>query len=277
MDVHPFQRLLLATEHTEFDVGAERVAFELARRCRLPLAAVLPIVSNPEYEATAPELALACEHAASAKGEALYAAAEAADVDLDLNLRRGDEPYLEIVDEARARHTDLIIARRRGKQGFLAQLMVGEMIGKVVRFAPCSVLLVPRACRMWEGRILAAIDDTAAAATVVATAQRVAAGCGLPLLVASVAAHDTAVAVSGAEAAVAAALRTIRESGREADGRVVCGPPAESIAALAHDSGADLIVAGRGGSHSAWKRHGFGGTVRKIAGLAACPVLIAAA
>ena len=277
MDDRPFQRLLLATEHTEFDVGAERVAFELARHCRLPLAAVLPILTNPEYEATAPEHALACEQAASAKGEALYAAARAADVDLELSVRRGDEPYLEIVDEARARHADLIVARRRGKQGFLAQLLVGEMIGNVVRFAPCSVVLVPRGCRMWETRILAAIDDTAAAATVVATAQRVAAGCGLPLLVASVAAHDTPAAVGGAEAAVAAALRTIRESGRDADGRVVYGPAAESIAALAHDSGADLVVAGRGGSHSAWKRHGFGATAKKIAGFAACPVLIVAA
>jgi hypothetical protein len=275
VDDHPFQRLLLATEHTEFDVGAERVAFELARRCRLPLAAVLPIVTNPEYEVTAPELALACEQAASAKREALYAAARAAGVDLDLNVRRGDEPHLEIVDEARARHADLIVARRRGRQGFLAQLLVGEMIGNVVRCAPCSVLLVPRACRMWEARILAAIDDSAAAAPVVATAQRVAAGCGLPLLVASVAAQDTAAATSSAEAAVAAALRTIRGSGSNAEGRVVRGPPAESIAALAHDCGADLIVAGRGGSPSAWKRHGFGATGRKIAGLAACPVLIA--
>ena len=49
-----FTRLLLATEHTEFDVGAERVALALARRHGLPLAAVLPIVSNVEYESVAP-------------------------------------------------------------------------------------------------------------------------------------------------------------------------------------------------------------------------------
>ena len=52
----PWSRLLLATEHTEFDVGAERVALELARRRGVPLAGVFPIVSNIEYESVAPEL-----------------------------------------------------------------------------------------------------------------------------------------------------------------------------------------------------------------------------
>ena len=33
-----FHHLLLATEHSEFDSGAEALAFALARRCQLPLA-----------------------------------------------------------------------------------------------------------------------------------------------------------------------------------------------------------------------------------------------
>ena len=53
----PYARILLATEHTEFDSGAERVAFDLALRWGAPLAAVEPLVTNAEYEAVAPELA----------------------------------------------------------------------------------------------------------------------------------------------------------------------------------------------------------------------------
>jgi len=34
-----FGRILLATEHTEFDAGAERLAFELAKACAVPWAA----------------------------------------------------------------------------------------------------------------------------------------------------------------------------------------------------------------------------------------------
>ena len=43
-----FARLLLATEHTEFDTGAETLALALAQRCLLPLTMVLPLLSNPE-------------------------------------------------------------------------------------------------------------------------------------------------------------------------------------------------------------------------------------
>jgi nucleotide-binding universal stress UspA family protein len=273
---HPFQRILLATEHTEFDVGAEAVALALARRCGVPLAAVLPIVTNPEYEVTDPALARSVEQLASAGGEALRAAAAAAQVELDLSIRRGEEAYREIVAEARARRSDLIVARRRGKQGFLARAMVGEMVGNVVREASCSVLLVPRACRMWNARILVAVDDTPAAAGVVATAVRVAAGCGVPLVVASVAVHDTAAARALAAAAADAGLRAVEAAGAHGERRVVVGPPAERIAALAGETGADLIVVGRGGSHSALRRMVFGGTARRIVGLAACPVLIVA-
>jgi hypothetical protein len=56
-----FTRLLLATEHTEFDTGAERLAISMAQHCQLPLAVVLPLVSNPEYESLAPEIAMRAE------------------------------------------------------------------------------------------------------------------------------------------------------------------------------------------------------------------------
>jgi hypothetical protein len=51
----PFSRVLLATEGTEFDVGAERVGIDLAASCGLPLLAVLPLVTNDVYESIAPE------------------------------------------------------------------------------------------------------------------------------------------------------------------------------------------------------------------------------
>ncbi len=274
MTDHPFARILLATEHTEFDVGAERVAFELARRCGVPLAVVIPLESNPEFEAAAPERALSVENAVHARSDELCAAARAAAVAIDIRVRRGEEPFREIVAEARARGTDLIVARRRGKRGFLARMMVGEMIGNVVREAPCSVLLVPRACRMWTKRILVAVDDSASAASVVATANRVAAGCGLPLVVASVAAHDTASARSKADSAIAGALHAIRGSGSEAEGRVAFGPAAERIASLAREASAELIIVGRGGGHSSFTRLVFGSTAKRIAGLADCPVLL---
>src|SRR5512139_2412825 len=104
-----FERILLATEHTDFDVGSERVAIELARHCSLPLMVVLPLVSNPEFEAEAPQLALRAEHKALERLLQLRATADAAGVQLDVHVRRGEEPYREIIADATERKADLVV------------------------------------------------------------------------------------------------------------------------------------------------------------------------
>lgn len=269
-----FERILLATEHTEFDIGAERLAIDIARECGLPLGGVLPIVSNVEYEAVAPELVAQAEEEAFAKLMQLRLEAQRAGVELDIRVRRGEEPYREIIAEAQARNANLIVTRRRGKRGFLANLMVGEMVGKVATLAPCSVLLVPRASRMWSQRVLAAVDTSRAAEAVAATAARVAVRCKLPLLIASVATDDNADSRGAAETAVARAIEVARRLGATAEGRTLVGRPPERIADLASDTGADLLVVGRRGESDVLQRVLLGGTAQKITGLAQCPVLV---
>jgi nucleotide-binding universal stress UspA family protein len=234
---------------------------------------VLPFVSNVEYETVAPEAVARAEKDVFARITQLQGVAQAAGVAFDIRVRRGEEPYREIIAEAQARSADLIIARRRGKRGFFANLMVGEMVGKVATHAPCSVLLVPRAGRVWTRRVLAAVDGTRATASVAATAARIAVEAGVPLVVVSVAVRDTPDGRAVAQAAVAAAASTAQALGATVDGRVVAGPAAETIAALATESGADLIVAGRGGPSSHGRFH-LGGNAHRIIGIASCPVLV---
>jgi nucleotide-binding universal stress UspA family protein len=269
----PWTRILLATEHTEFDVGAERLALDLARQRGLRLTGVLPIVSNDEYESVAPEFAARAEEAVHARVVALRDDAARAGVDLDLRIRRGEAPWREIVAEARSLGADLVVARRRGKQGLLANLLVGEMVGKVAAHAPCSVLLVPRAAQPWSHRVLAAVDDPPAAASVAEAAARVAAAGRLPLLMVSVAVHDTPDGRAAAEAAVAGALRVAGEMGVAAEGRIAVGRVADAIATLAAESGADLTVVGRGGPGSLGRLR-LGGNAHRIVGLAAGAVLV---
>jgi nucleotide-binding universal stress UspA family protein len=197
---HPFERVLLATEHTEFDAGAERLALDLAKRCGLPLSVVLPVVSNPEYEIIAPQLAERGEQEAAAKIRMLRQTAEAEGVKIDVVARRGEEPYHEIVREASERQSDLVIIRRRGKRSFLSNLLIGEMVSKVVGHAPCSVLFVPRAARMWSRGILAAVDASPNARNVAHFAGKIAAQCELPLTLVSVASHAADSIAAQAEA-----------------------------------------------------------------------------
>ena len=269
----PYARLLLATEHTEFDAGSEHVALELARQRGVPLAGIVPIVSNVEYESVAPELVARVEEGVHARLVALRGDAQRAGVALELRVRRGEEPWREIVAEARERGADLLIVRRRGKRSFLANLMVGEMVGKVATAAPCSVLLVPRAARVWTRRVLAGIDGTRMGTDVARAAARMAVSAGLPLTVASVAVHDTANERAAADAVVAAAVSAARTEGADVEGHVAAGRAADAIAALAAASGADLLVVGRGGPEAHGRLH-LGSNAQRIAGLAACAVLV---
>ncbi|MBI3902932.1 MAG: universal stress protein [Nitrosomonadales bacterium] len=273
MNTHPFFRLLLASEHTEFDVGAERVALEMAHSCGLPLNAVLPVLSNPEFEAAAPQLAERAEREAATKIAALRAQAQQAGVELNIVARHGSEPYREIVDEATRCDSDLIIVRRRGKQGFLARLLVGEMVSKVVSHAPCSVLFVPRAAHMWSHGVLAAIDSSVAATRVATVAAAIAARCGLPLTFISVASHDTPTLRAEAEKNLASAMNIASAAGANALGRILIGKAFELILAAAKTQGTDLIVIGRHGESNV-VRAPLGGTTQKVLGLAESPVLV---
>lgn len=267
----PFSRLLLATEHTDFDRGAEAIAFALAARCQLPLAGVMPLVSNAEFEAAAPQLAERADAEAGARADAVEAAAAARGVALTLRVRRGAEPFEEIVAEARERHADLIVVRRRGKRGFLAKLMFGEMVGKVLAHAPCSVLLCPRAAAMWQRRVLVGVDPQAPDAGSVEQAARVAAECGIGLQLVAVAESESARA--GAEAAVVAAVGRARALVADVAGEVRTGRPHDGLIAAAAACGADLIVVGRH-VHPLPGRAWIGGTAQKVIGLADGPVLV---
>lgn len=266
-----FTRLLLATEHGEFDSGAEAMAFALAQRYQLPLATVLPLVSNPEYKDIAPKVAAQAEQEAAAKIAQLREQAQAAGVSIDLHLRRGEESYREIVDEASAQGSDVIIIRRRGKRSFLANLMVGELASKVVAHAPCHVLIVSREARMWQQRVLVAAEASAQGRQVVVAAMAVAAQCGLPLYLVTVV--HTEAQRSQADAFVIEKIKQAQAQGVVARGEVRVGKPYKEILAARVACQADLIVMGSRGE-ARLGRALVGGVAQKVMGLSEQPVLI---
>jgi len=262
--------LLLATEHTEHDRGAEAVALALAHRRGEPLAVVLPLARDAELEMTAPAAAERADAEAATRREALAALARNAGVTLDLRLRRGPEPHAEILAEARERTTDLLVIRRRGRRGRLANLLVGEMVSRVLAQAPCSVLVVPREARLWRRAVLLAVDPQHHDPSLPAAAAAMARECGAALHLVCVAAREDQRAV--AEQALAQALGDCGDAA--ARGEVRIGGAPAGIMAAAQACGADLLVVGRqGGGHALARAH-LGTVAREVTGLAACPVLV---
>jgi nucleotide-binding universal stress UspA family protein len=268
-----FNHILLATERTEFDSGAERLAFALAARCGKPLLAVIPVVSNPEYEIAAPGLAQRRDEEIGQQLGALRTTADRAGVLLDATVRHGQEPFEEIVDEAKARGADLIVIRRRGKRSFFAQLLVGEMVTKVIEHAPCSVLLVPRAARMWSKTLLLATDGSPNSERATRLAAVIAEKCGMEVTVVSAAADSDGEPHRLAQEHADHAATVLAAAGLTATQCVRPGKPYEVILDVAQEAGAELMVLGRSG-HSAVQRMLMGSTAQRVAGSAECPVLI---
>lgn len=260
-------RLLLATEHTEFDLGAETVAFALARARGEPLPVILPVLSNAEFEAVAPEMAARADAEAARRRAALAEAA--GELVLEVKVRRGAEPDQEIVDEARARDTQLLITRRRGKRGFLAQLLVGEMVSKVLSKAPCDMLIVPREAQFWRRGVLAAVDPRAPDLALVEAAAHIARHWRLGLSLVAVAEEESDITtaqqvIDQARVRAAALYPAVR-------GEVRRGRVADALREGLHTAGADLLLLGR---RSTAGGPALGGTTQKIIGRVECPVWI---
>lgn len=265
-----FARPLLATEHSEFDVGAERVALALAARHDAPLNVVLPMIGNPEFDVVAPALAARDDAVVADKLQRLHALAAAQGVHLAVAVRRGAEPYREIVDEAAALHAGAIVIRRRGRVGLLANLLVGEMVGKVIAHAPCPVLVNARAAALWQRQVVVAVDPAEPARDAVTLAARIAAEFALPLGVVCVAEGG---ADGTAQQALDAALAEARTLGAAAEGELLTGKPHAQILDAARRRGADLIVLARHGA-TRLSRAWIGSVAQKVLGLAECPVLV---
>lgn len=264
----PFQRVLLATEHSIYDGGAETLALALARAWALPLQAVLPVPGNPEFEAVAPQLAARADAKAAERRESLQAMAQALSVPLSVLVRQGPEVSALVLRAARETCADLIVIRRRGRPGLLARLLVGEMVGRVVTQAPCSVLIVPRGARLWGQAVLVGVDPDRPHLRTVERAAAIAAAAALPLHVACVVEDDAQRQRAGQ--LLDQARARAQAAGTTAQGVLLQGRAPEALLQHAQLCQADLVVVARGAPARAWSQ----GMAQKVAGLAECAVLV---
>lgn len=269
-----FETVLLATDGSEFSAGALRLALIIASKCGIQLTALTIVLSNPEYDAIAPQLALQAEVRAREILEEVSRTAAAAGVAVTPVIRHGQDPYLEIVQQSEEMQADLIVMGRRGRRG-LARMMVGDATAKVCGHARCSVLVVPKAARMWERRILVATDGSRCSDAAAVAAGRLAALCGLPISVVSAVrpVHNQA-RQEEAIRVVERVRQAYRDDGLEVTALVEqADRPEEAIVQAAQGQGADLIVVGSHG-RTGLRKVLLGSVSERVIGQAQGPVLV---
>jgi nucleotide-binding universal stress UspA family protein len=268
-----FKTLLLATEGTEYSAAAEQMARGFARSCGARLIALRVVVTNPEYEAMAPERVRVEADEAQQYLSALAGGARAEGLEIEPLVRHGADPYMEIVDGAEELNADVIIMGRRTR-GDLARLMMGDSTARVIGHAPCSVLVVPRSAPVPDRGVLVATDGSRLADAACVAAARVSQVFDLPLSVLSVVPTG-----QGAEhrAEAQGAIDRVREAlvgeGVQVQGIVEEGRPEQVILEVATREGADLIVLGSHG-RTGLQRLLMGSVAERVVGQAEVAVLV---
>jgi nucleotide-binding universal stress UspA family protein len=284
------ERLLLATDSSEFSEGAIREAIRMAKRCGSKLTAISVIETNPEFESTAPQVLEKMEKEVRGHLNSVQSRAKQEGVACEIAVHEGEDSYKYIVDEAVAQKSTMIIMGRRGKKGF-RRLVMGSTTSWTIGHAPCSVLVVPRNAQVDFKSIVVATDGSPHSAVAASEAIGIAKRNSAKLTVIAVVPADIAMPtdidfaaiqrekladqeMQVAEKNARAVKDAAQKAGVDAQAFVMSGKPADAIIEIAKDKAADLVVVGSHG-RTGLDRLLMGSVAERVIVLSSCAVLAA--
>ena len=283
-------KILLATDTSEFSEGAIREAINLSKSCeKSQLYAMSVVELNPELMALAPLVMEKMEQETRKHLEGVKERARKENVECEIIIREGEEPYKLIVEEAGKKQAGLIVMGRRGRKGLMRMLM-GSVTARVIGHADCNILIVPRAAKIRYDNILVATDGSRYSDAAVSEAIHIAKRCGGSLIVVSVAASESISPLDivhsqmqrgliadkelkEAENNIKKAKDLAGKEGVKAEGLVLSGRPHEAIVDTAKEKKADLIIVGSYG-RTGIERLLMGSVTERVIGHADCAVLV---
>lgn len=137
-----FERLLVATDGSEYSKAAVQEAIAIAGACSGTLSVLLVFEVSAEVELWDALSTERLEKQMRTYLEGIKAKAVRAGVRCEVILHLGDEPYKLIVAEAKKRKINTIVMGSHGRTG-LTRLMMGSTVQRVIGHSPCKVLVVP--------------------------------------------------------------------------------------------------------------------------------------
>ncbi len=257
------ERLLLSTDGSEYSEGAVREAINLAKKCSSKLSIVSVIETNREFEALAPQLVEKKERSVREFLETVQGKAKKEGIECDIIVRRGEDSYKYIVEEAAKAKSSMIVMGKRGRTG-ISRLMMGSVTARVIGHSPCSVLVVPREAQLTFKNILLATDGSRHSVAAATEAIELVKRNGSKLVAVAVVPSESAspmdivsshmqrnliadTELKEAEKNVQAIKTSAQKEGMSVEGLVLSGKPSETIINAAKEKNADLIVLGSHG------------------------------
>ncbi len=268
-----FERFLVATDGSEYSAGAVREALRLAKKCGARVRVISVIASDVEHETLGGQLLTQEIETARAHLDTVQRQAADAGVACETEAIPGAILHETIVNEAERMGADLIVTGRRGRRG-LARWMLGDLTARLIGYAHCNVLVVPRIATVSGRQFVVATDGSRYSDAAAVTAGSLAKLCGTPVSVIS------AMVPSHSEERRREATQTIgrtvsflKQGGSTAEGSVEDGRPDEVIVRTALTKNADLIFVGSHG-RTGIERVLLGSVAERVLNQTPCAVLV---
>ncbi len=250
------QRLMLATDGSEFSRAPTEIALALAAR----FGVTLDVMTSVETEAD--------DELARARLAAVADQARAAGVDIEEIVRHGKPPAKEVVAAAADADTNILVIGRRPPRGGIKERLVGDIASQIIAEAGCHVLVAGWQARMWRSGILVASDGSDFSDSVADLAMQIAKATRTPVTVVAVAGDGRTRESAAEDAEHKAGL--MRLEGVACETRVVEGAPGPAIVEAARELGADLVVVGN-------RRRKLSNIAHQVIGELSCAVLLVGA
>ena len=264
------EKLMVATDGSDYSESAIREAINLARICSSRLFVVSIVTTNLEFQTVVPQVMEKEEKEAREHLDSVKSRAAKEGIECDVIDRLSEEPFQDIIDLAEKNKVDMIIVGTHGRTG-LKRLMMGSVTAKVIGHAHCNVLVVPLHAKVECRNILVATDGSKYSAAAASEAIGIAKKCGSSLFVISVASTDTEVASAAGN--VKKVTDTAEKENIHIEGIAVKGKPYEAITETAKQKRADLIIMGSHGK-TGLERLLMGSVTERVIGHSGTAVLV---
>jgi len=264
------EKLMVATDGSEYSESAIREAINLAKICSSTLIAVSVVKTNLEFDSVLPQFVEKAEQEAIKHLESVKAQAKKEGVNCMTIVCLGEEPYEEIVRHASKNNVDMIIMGTHGETE-MKRLMMGSVTAKVIGYAPCNILVLPLNAKVECKNVLIATDGSKYSEAAASEALGIAKRCGSSLIVISVASSDAEIA--SAKDNVNKVSEAAEKEGVKTTSVVTKGKPYEAIIETSKQKNADFTIVGSHG-RTGLDRLLMGSVTERVIGHAETAVLV---